>query len=73
LNGKIASFHDLIDNLPKGSDATETNIRDYLLYLQNTLTEYKKRYAEMHNDIKGKEEILVEEREKTKRYDVLFD
>lgn len=67
LNEKIASFHELIENMPQGDEATETNIRDYLLYLQNTLTEMKRKYNEMAFEIKQKEEIINEEREKFRR------
>jgi DNA repair ATPase RecN len=67
LNDKISSFHELIDNMPKGDEATENNIRDYLLYLQSALSEHKKRQNEMFAEIKQKDEIINEERDKYRR------
>lgn len=68
LNEKIASFHELIENMPKGDEATENNIRDYLLYLQSALTEYKRKHGEMAIEIRQKDELINEERDKYKRF-----
>ena len=67
LDEKITSFQDLMENLPQGN-INEYSIKEYLFYLQNSLSEYKRRYAEQAMQIKRAEDQLEEEKEKSKKY-----
>lgn len=63
LSEKILNFSDLMDNLPRGP-VTEFSVRDYLLYLQNALSESKKQYSDAVAETKHALELLEEEKDK---------
>jgi hypothetical protein len=63
LSEKIVNFQDLMENLPRGP-VTEFSIRDYLLYLQNQLSDYKKKYADAMMEAKQARDVLDEEKDK---------
>ncbi len=67
LSEKIANFQDLMENLPQGN-INEYSIKEYLFYLQNSLSEYKRKYAEISLEMKRREDSLDEEKEKSKKY-----
>jgi hypothetical protein len=71
LSEKIASFQDLMDNLPQGS-VTEYSIKEYLFYIQNSLSEYKRKYAELSLEMKKKDDALEEEKEKSKKCELNY-